>query len=97
LVAEPWTVAENEIVVLTTAEGDVGEIVTPVTEGLEVAAVPCNGTKTGLVLALVIKESVPLTVPTDAASNVTLNFWLCPGERESGALRPERANPLPET
>jgi hypothetical protein len=50
-----------------------------------------------LALALVISVSVPLTVPAEAGSNVTLNFWLCPGEMETGAVRPERANPFPDT
>jgi hypothetical protein len=39
-VVEPWTVAENVMVVLTTTEGEAGETTTPVTVGVEAAAVP---------------------------------------------------------
>jgi hypothetical protein len=97
LVVEPWTVAENGIVVPTTAEGDAGEIVTPVTGAVVAAAVPCRGTTTGLALALVTRVSMPLTVPVELASKVTVKLWLWPGVRERGAVRPERAKPVPET
>jgi len=75
-VVEPWTVAVNEMVLLTTAAGDAGEITTPVTAGAVAAAVPWSGTTTGLALALVIKLNVPLTVPAADGPNVTSNFWL---------------------
>jgi hypothetical protein len=74
LVVVPWTVAENGMVVLTMAEGAVGEMVTPVTGEAAAAAVPCSGTT--IALALVMKLSVPLTVPVAVASNVTAKFWL---------------------
>lgn len=85
------------MVVLTIAEGAAGEMVTLVTVEAAAAAVPCRGTTTGLALALVMKLSVPLTVPLAVASKVTAKLWLCPGVRESGAVRPESAKPVPET
>lgn len=95
-VVAPWTEAENGMVVLTTVEGDAGEIVTPVTGAVAGAAVPCSGTTTGPAAALVIRVSVPVTVPVALASKVTVKLWLWPGVSESGAVIPERANPVPE-
>jgi hypothetical protein len=40
---------------------------------------------------------VPLKLPADEGARVTLNDALCPGVKVSGALIPDRLNPVPLT
>jgi len=79
---------------------EAGEMATEVTAGLgepEAAPVPFKGMTTGLALALVIMVRVPLTVPAEVAPNITVNFWLWPGETEKGGgVKPDMVNPAPE-
>lgn len=70
----PCTVALNGIVLLTIADGAFGEMETEVTGEAAAAAVPCNGITTADGLALVVKVSMPLTVPEAVASKVTVKL-----------------------
>jgi hypothetical protein len=94
-VVAPCTVAENGSVLLTIAEAVAGEIVMELTAGAAAAPVPCSGTMMGLALALVMIVRVPLTLPEVVGSNITLKFWLWPGERVKGGVMPDMVKPVP--
>jgi hypothetical protein len=80
---------------LVTAVAGDGATVTELTVAVAVALVPCSGTMTGLALAVVMIVSAPLTLPDVAGSNITVRFWLWPGERLKGGLTPDMLKPVP--
>ena len=65
--------------------------VVPAAAGLISEAEPARSSA-----ALVIRVSLPVTVPVVLESKVTLKLWLWAGVSETGAVIPERANPVPE-
>jgi len=49
----------------------------------------------GMLLALLVTETVPLKGPPLAGANVTLNVALVPAARVSGVVTPLTLNPVP--
>jgi hypothetical protein len=94
-VVVPSTVAENGSVLPTIAEAVDGEIVIELTNGGAGELFPWSEMTTGVVLALLMKLRVPLTVPEVVGSNITLNFWLCPGDKANGGVSPDVLKPVP--
>jgi hypothetical protein len=68
-------------------------------ESVRVAAVPVplNGNAVGEFGALLTIETVPVTAPTEAGWNCTLNVLAAPGFSESGRLNPLVLKPAPAT
>ena len=83
--------------VLTTADGADGEIVTKLTGGVGVPPVPTSCNTTGVELALVMMERLPLTLPDEVALNITVKAWLWPGASAMGVVKPAMLKPVPVT
>ncbi len=78
---------------------DAGEIEIEVTAGFvpEVTPVAERATRVGAELALLIRATLPIIVPTEGGLNATENVFAEPGARVTGRLRPSVLKPLPVT
>jgi hypothetical protein len=59
--------------------------------------VPLRGTDKLGFDAFEVMDTLPVTLPVDEGESVTLNDMLCPGAKVSGALIPDKLNPVPLT
>jgi len=58
--------------------------------------VPLSATTTGVEVALLVTDKLPLKLPADAGVKLTENEAEPPGARVSGKTTPDNVNPVPE-
>jgi len=95
LVVVPWTVALNWNLPEDATDVEAGLTATDKTAEELDAACPFSCTVTGLCSASVTRVTVPLTVATLGEENLTMKFWVAPGARPAGTVKPVMLKPAP--